>query len=223
MILQPGHLSLDDLQALHAGGVQLQLEANAWPAIEASAAVVQQAAAGDAPVYGVNTGFGKLASTRIGADDLAALQRNLIRSHSVGVGEPMAAPVVRLILALKAASLARAHSGVRPVVIHKLLDVFNAGLVPHIPSQGSVGASGDLAPLSHMTLALLGEGEFIVDGQRQPAAEVLRADQRHAGLHRAGAARAVQLRAGAGGSAGHRCVDGGRGPRQRRAVRPAHS
>jgi histidine ammonia-lyase len=87
----------------------------------------------------------------------------------------MAAPVVRLILALKAASLARAHSGVRPVVIQTLLDVFNAGLVPHIPSQGSVGASGDLAPLSHMTLALLGEGEFIVDGQRQPAAQALRA------------------------------------------------
>ena len=175
MILKPGHLTLDDLQALHAGGVQLQLDSSAWPAIEASAAVVQRAAAGDAPVYGVNTGFGKLASTRIGADDLAALQRNLIRSHSVGVGEPMAEPVVRLILALKAASLARAHSGVRPVVIQKLLEVFNAGLVPHIPSQGSVGASGDLAPLSHMTLALLGEGEFVVDGQRQPAAEVLRA------------------------------------------------
>ena len=101
MILQPGHLSLDDLQALHASGVQLQLEAGAWPAIEASAAVVQRAAAGDAPVYGVNTGFGKLASTRIGAEDLAALQRNLIRSHSVGVGGPMAAPVVRLILAQK--------------------------------------------------------------------------------------------------------------------------
>jgi len=175
MILQPGHLTLDDLQALHAGGVSLALAPSAWPAVEASAAVVQRAAAGDAPVYGVNTGFGKLASTRIGADDLAALQRNLIRSHSVGVGEPMAAPVVRLILALKAASLARAHSGVRPVVIQTLLDVFNAGLVPHIPSQGSVGASGDLAPLSHMTLALLGEGEFIVDGQRQPAAQALHA------------------------------------------------
>ncbi|MFY8084549.1 MAG: histidine ammonia-lyase, partial [Rubrivivax sp.] len=175
MVLQPGALTLDDLQALHAGEAQLQLEASAWPAIEASSAVVQRAAAGDAPVYGVNTGFGKLASTRIGADDLAALQRNLIRSHSVGVGEPMAAPVVRLILALKAASLARAHSGVRPVVIQTLLDVFNAGLVPHIPSQGSVGASGDLAPLSHLTLALLGEGEFMVDGQRQPAAQALRA------------------------------------------------
>jgi histidine ammonia-lyase len=175
MNLQPGRLTLEDLKALHAGSFQLELEAAAWPAIEASAAVVQRAAAGDAPVYGVNTGFGKLASTRIGADDLAALQRNLIRSHSVGVGEPMAAPVVRLILALKAASLARAHSGVRPVVIQTLLDVFNAGLVPHIPSQGSVGASGDLAPLSHLTLALLGEGEFMVDGQRQPAAQALRA------------------------------------------------
>ncbi|MFO0005638.1 MAG: aromatic amino acid lyase, partial [bacterium] len=114
----------------------LRIDPAALPAIEASAAAVQRAARGEAPVYGVNTGFGKLASTRIGAADLAALQRNLIRSHSVGVGAPMAAPVVRLILALKAASLARAHSGVRPVVIHKLLEVFNAGLVPHIPSQG---------------------------------------------------------------------------------------
>ena len=175
MILRPGLLTLDHLQALHAGGVQLELEPSAWPAIEASAAVVQRAAAGAAPVYGVNTGFGKLASTRIGADDLATLQRNLIRSHSVGVGEPLAPPVVRLILALKAASLARAHSGVRPVVIQRLLEVFNAGLVPHIPAQGSVGASGDLAPLSHLTLALLGEGEFIVQGQLRPAAEVLQA------------------------------------------------
>jgi histidine ammonia-lyase len=145
------------------------------PAIEASAAVVQRAAAGEAPVYGVNTGFGKLASTRIGADDLATLQLNLIRSHSVGVGQPMAPAVVRLILALKAASLARGHSGVRPVVIDTLLAVFNAGLVPWIPEKGSVGASGDLAPLSHLTLTLLGEGECWVDGQRRPAAEMLRA------------------------------------------------
>jgi histidine ammonia-lyase len=131
--------------------------------------VVQAAAAGDAPVYGVNTGFGKLANQRISAADLATLQLNLIRSHSVGVGEPLAPPVVRLMLATKAASLARAHSGVREVVIDTLLAVLNAGLVPLVPSQGSVGASGDLAPLSHMTLALLGEGEFLVDGQRRPA------------------------------------------------------
>ena len=103
MILKPGALTLEDLQALHQGGLQLALDPAALPAIEASAAVVQRAAAGEAPVYGVNTGFGKLASTRIGADDLATLQLNLIRSHSVGVGQPMAPAVVRLILALKAA------------------------------------------------------------------------------------------------------------------------
>ena len=175
MLLRPGHLSLDELQAIHAGGQPLLIDPAALPAIQASAAVVQAAAAGDAPVYGVNTGFGKLAGTRISADDLATLQRNLIRSHSVGVGEPLAPPVVRLMLALKAASLARGYSGVRPVVIDTLLAVHNAGLVPHVPSQGSVGASGDLAPLSHMTLALLGEGYFLVDGQRQPAGDVLRA------------------------------------------------
>jgi len=137
--------------------------------------VVQRAALGSAPVYGVNTGFGKLASTRISAQDLAALQCNLIRSHSVGVGPALPAAVLRLMLALKAASLARGHSGVRPLVIDTLLAVHNAGLVPYVPSQGSVGASGDLAPLAHMTLALMGEGEFVIDGRRQPAAAVLKA------------------------------------------------
>jgi histidine ammonia-lyase len=173
--LKAGALSLDDLLAIHRGGERIEIDASAWPAVRASAALVQAAAAGDAAVYGVNTGFGKLASTRIGAEDLATLQRNLIRSHSVGVGEPMAPEVVRLILALKAASLARGHSGVRLVVIESLLAAFNAGLVPSIPCQGSVGASGDLAPLAHMTLALMGEGECIVDGKRVPAADALRA------------------------------------------------
>jgi histidine ammonia-lyase len=146
----------------------------ALPAIQASAAVVRRAAEGSEAVYGVNTGFGKLASTRISEADLATLQQNLIRSHSVGVGEPLAAPVVRLMLATKAASLARGHSGVRPIVIDTLLAVHNAGLIPCVPSQGSVGASGDLAPLSHMTLALMGEGEFLVDGNRQPAEQALK-------------------------------------------------
>jgi histidine ammonia-lyase len=123
----------------------------------------------------VNTGFGTLASTRIAADELAALQLNLIRSHSVGVGDAMSPRVVRLILALKAASLARGHSGVRPVVIESLVGACNAGIVPWIPSQGSVGASGDLAPLAHLTLALMGEGECLVDGQRRAALPVLRA------------------------------------------------
>jgi histidine ammonia-lyase len=171
MLLRPGKLTLDELQAIHGGLQPLMVDPSALPGIRASAAVVQAAAAGDVPVYGVNTGFGKLASTRISAEDLATLQWNLIRSHSVGVGEPLAAAVVRLMLALKAASLARGYSGVRPVVIDTLLAVHNAGLVPFVPSQGSVGASGDLAPLAHMTLALMGEGFFLCeDGSRQPAA-----------------------------------------------------
>jgi histidine ammonia-lyase len=178
MLLRPGELTLDELQAIHAGAegrIQpLVIDPQALPGIRASADVVRRAAEGDAAVYGVNTGFGKLASTRISEADLATLQLNLIRSHSVGVGAPLAPAVVRLMLALKAASLARGYSGVRPVVIDTLVAVHNAGLVPYVPSQGSVGASGDLAPLSHMTLALLGEGEFLVDGARQPAADVLR-------------------------------------------------
>ena len=167
-------LTLDDLQRLHAGAATLVVDAAAREHIGASAAVVQRAAAGAAPVYGVNTGFGKLAGTRIGAADLATLQLNLIRSHSVGVGAALAPSVVRLVLGLKAASLARGHSGVRQVIVDALIAVHNAGLVPFVPSQGSVGASGDLAPLAHLTLALIGEGEFIVDGVRRPAAEVLR-------------------------------------------------
>ena len=175
MLLRPGFLSLDELQAIHAGLQPLMVDPAALPGIHASAAVVRRAAEGSAPVYGVNTGFGKLASTRISEADLATLQLNLIRSHSVGVGDPLGASVLRLMLALKAASLARGHSGVRPVVIDTLVAVHNAGLCPFVPSQGSVGASGDLAPLAHMTLALMGEGEFIIDGQRQPAAAVLAA------------------------------------------------
>ena len=167
--LKPGALTLEDLQALHAGGVTLVLDPAARAAIAASAAVVQAAAAGDAPVYGVNTGFGKLANKRISQGELAALQSNLIRSHSVGVGAPLQPAVARLMLAIKAASLARGHSGVRQEVVDTLIAVHNAGLVPYVPSQGSVGASGDLAPLSHMTLALMGEGEMLVDGRRVPA------------------------------------------------------
>ncbi|MGZ5252732.1 MAG: aromatic amino acid lyase, partial [Caldimonas sp.] len=173
--LEPGRLGLDDLQAIHAGGVALALAPAARAAIRASAAVVQAAARGQQPVYGVNTGFGKLASTRIDSGQLSTLQQNLIRSHSVGVGEPLQPAVVRLMLALKAASLARGYSGVRELVVDTLLAVHDAGLVPWVPAQGSVGASGDLAPLAHMTLALIGEGEMLVDGRRVPARPALQA------------------------------------------------
>jgi len=167
MKLIPGHLTLAQLADIAAG--QARLELDDWSAVDASAARVATAAAGDAPVYGVNTGFGKLASTRIAKDQLAALQLNLIRSHAVGVGAPMSPEVVRLMLATKAASLARGYSGVRGVVVQSLLDAFNAGFIPYVPAQGSVGASGDLAPLAHLTLALMGEGEALVKGQRMPA------------------------------------------------------
>jgi histidine ammonia-lyase len=166
--LVPGQISFAQLRNI-AAGAAVRLHDSSRAAIAASAAMVQAAAAGDAPVYGVNTGFGKLASTRISKADLATLQCNLIRSHCVGVGAPLAPRVVRLMLATKAASLARGYSGVRQVVVDTLVAVLNAGLVPYVPAQGSVGASGDLAPLSHMTLALMGEGEMLVDGERRPA------------------------------------------------------
>lgn len=171
--LIPGRLTLEDLQTLHTGGQAIGIAGSARAHIRASAAVVQKAAQSSDPTYGVNTGFGKLASTRISEDQLDTLQLNLIRSHSVGVGEPLAPPVIRLMLALKAASLARGHSGVREEVIDTLLKVHNAGLTPYVPAQGSVGASGDLAPLAHMTLALMGEGEMLHQGQRVPALPLL--------------------------------------------------
>jgi len=170
----PGTLGLAELTAIHAGGASLAFDPSFRAAVRASADVVAKAARGDAPVYGVNTGFGKLAQTRISASDLATLQLNLIRSHSVGVGDPLPAPVMRLVLALKAASLARGASGVREEVIDTLIAVHDAGIVPCVPSQGSVGASGDLAPLAHMTLALIGEGEVLQHGQRIAASDALR-------------------------------------------------
>jgi histidine ammonia-lyase len=173
LVINPGNLTLEQLHAIHAGVVQLSLPESSRPVIRASQAIVQAAADGDAPVYGVNTGFGKLANQRISKEQLATLQLNLIRSHSVGVGEALAPEIMRLMLVMKAASLARGHSGVREVVIDTLLAVHNAGLVPYVPAKGSVGASGDLAPLAHMTLALLGEGEMLVDGQRVPALPAL--------------------------------------------------
>lgn len=176
--LEPGSLTLDELRRIWRGGVQLALSADAITAMDRSAAIVQSIAAQDDPAYGINTGFGKLAQTRIPRNQLAILQRNLILSHSVGVGNPIAAPAVRLVLALKIASLARGYSGIRASVVQTLVAIFNAGLVPQIPEKGSVGACGDLAPLAHMTLALIGEGELrLGNGPVLPAAEALaRAD-----------------------------------------------
>ncbi|MBP2278750.1 histidine ammonia-lyase [Sphingomonas sp. PL20] len=125
------------------------------------------------PVYGINTGFGKLASVRIDTADLVTLQRNIVLSHAAGVGEAMPGPIVRLMMALKLASLAQGASGVRPSTVAMLEQMLVKGLIPVVPAQGSVGASGDLAPLAHMTAAMIGVGEIIVDGLFKPAAAAL--------------------------------------------------
>jgi histidine ammonia-lyase len=175
LTLQPGQLSLADLRAVWAGHLPLTLAADAWKAIEASAETVKAIVAKGDPAYGINTGFGILAKAHIPHDQLATLQRNLILSHAVGTGELLSDTVVRLILLTKIGSLARGYSGVRPVIVETLIKLYNAGIMPAIPSQGSVGASGDLAPLAHMTLPMLGVGQVRVNGELVDASEALRA------------------------------------------------
>src|SRR6202042_296373 len=130
-------------------------------------------AAQSEPIYGINTGFGKLANIRIDPADLSQLQRNLVLSHAAGVGEAMPAPIVRLMMALKVASLAHGASGVQPQTVHMLEAMLARDLIPQVPCQGSVGASGDLAPLAHMASAMLGVGDVVLEGAMMPAAVAL--------------------------------------------------
>ncbi|MDE2092215.1 MAG: histidine ammonia-lyase [Burkholderiales bacterium] len=171
--ITPGRLDAALLEQAAGGGARWSVAPSARAGIEASVQAVRELVARHAPVYGINTGFGKLAQTRIADDDLAQLQRNLVLSHSAGVGKPLAAPVVRLMLLLKAASLAHGVSGVRPQVIDALLALLDADVLPVVPEKGSVGASGDLAPLAHLSGVLIGVGEAFVDGQRVGAAQAL--------------------------------------------------
>src|SRR6476661_1310108 len=154
-----GKLTLGTLRRIARGEARVALDPATRSAIDASRAAVQQAVDHGAPAYGINTGFGKLAKTHIAHDQLERLQRNLVHSHAVGTGPLLDDATVRLVLVLKAASLARGYSGVRPEVIDALVALYNAGVLPAIPAQGSVGASGDLAPLAHMTLTLMAAGE----------------------------------------------------------------
>ena len=175
LVLKPGSVNLAQLEQLYKNESACALEKGCIPAIENSANIVAKAAAGDEPVYGVNTGFGKLASTRIAAEDTAKLQRNLILSHCAGVGEPLEQKTVRLVMALKLISLGRGVSGVSIGVINQLEKMLEHDVIPVIPSQGSVGASGDLAPLAHMAAAMMGEGEAIYCGNRMKGSDALKA------------------------------------------------
>jgi histidine ammonia-lyase len=172
IVVAPGQVGLDDLAQVLAGA-SVVLDPSCWPRVETASHIVAKAARADAPVYGINTGFGKLASTRIAADQTAALQRNLIVSHCCGVGPPTPEPIVRLMMALKIISLGRGASGVRRDVIEQLQAMLARGVCPLVPQQGSVGASGDLAPLAHMTAVMIGEGRAIVDGRIVPGREAL--------------------------------------------------
>ena len=174
LILQPGSVSLTVLERLYREGLAARLDDSYRAGIAASAARIDAISQGDAPVYGINTGFGKLASVRIPASDVATLQRNLILSHCCGVGKPLPLPVVRLVMALKLLSVGRGASGVQPGTVAMLEALLEKGVLPVIPEQGSVGASGDLAPLAHMTAVLMGEGEAWLNGERLPGGEALR-------------------------------------------------
>jgi histidine ammonia-lyase len=173
LVLVPGAVPLADWRSIYRGATP-RLDPASAPVIAESAAAVARILAKGQPVYGINTGFGKLASIRIGDEDLATLQRNIVLSHAAGTGEPSPVPVIRLMMALKLASLAQGASGVKPETVALLEAMLLKGLTPVIPAQGSVGASGDLAPLSHMAAAMIGVGEIIYKDRRWPAAEALR-------------------------------------------------
>jgi histidine ammonia-lyase len=157
-------LTLSDVRDALAGPVAVTLTAEAEARIERGAATIEQLVAAGDPIYGVNTGFGRLASERIGAEHLERLQVNLVRSHAAGIGELLPLPVVRLVLLLKIASLAAGHSGIRRQTVALLSALLEADILPAIPRQGSVGASGDLAPLAHMSLVLIGEARPLSTG-----------------------------------------------------------
>ena len=174
----PGHLSLQDLKLVHEQPVRLELDPQCKHLVDQSTAVVNQVIADGLVVYGINTGFGLLANTKIETEELETLQRSIVLSHAAGIGSMMAESTVRLMLLLKVNALARGNSGIRYEVIQTLLTLLNREIYPLIPLKGSVGASGDLAPLAHMSVLLLGEGEARYRGEVISAKAALK----HAGL-----------------------------------------
>lgn len=171
--IQPGQMTLQQLREVYSQALKIELPDTANAAIEASVACVNQVVAEDRTVYGINTGFGLLAQTRIKHEDLESLQRSLVLSHATGLGEAISDDLVRLIMVLKVNSLARGYSGIRRQVLDALIQLINHEIYPQIPLRGSVGASGDLAPLAHMSAVLLGEGKARYRGEWISARQAL--------------------------------------------------
>jgi histidine ammonia-lyase len=168
-------LTLNDVwNVAHEGGPTVSLAEANKKKMEESRSFIQKQMDDGLTVYGVNTGFGFMSQTKIDKKDIVQLQKNLIRSHCVGIGDPFSIEETRAIMLLRANALARGHSGIRPVVVEKILEFLNAGIIPVIPQKGSVGASGDLAPLSHLALAIIGEGSVWMDGKPHPTEKVLK-------------------------------------------------
>ncbi|HEX7398767.1 MAG TPA: aromatic amino acid lyase, partial [Candidatus Limnocylindrales bacterium] len=169
VVLTGADLTIDDVEAVARGGTPAHLDVHARARMDEARAVVERLVAAGEVVYGITTGFGDLATTYIPPADARQLQENLLVSHAVGVGAPLPRDVVRAMLLLRANTLALGHSGCRPVLVDRLLAFLEAGIHPVVPSQGSVGASGDLAPLAHLALPLIGRGEVEMGGQVMPA------------------------------------------------------
>src|SRR5256714_1063227 len=174
MELNGQRLTLTDIAAVALGHATVEIASSARPRILASRRLGEEIIARDVAVYGVSTGFGKLSDVRIPRDALGELQLNLVRSHACGIGRPLSEPEVRAMMLLRANVLALGFSGIRLEVIQLLIEMLNHGLHPIIPEKGSVGASGDLAPLAHLALALIGEGDAFLGGARIPSATALK-------------------------------------------------
>ena len=170
--IRPGQMTLSQWQQIYTGA-SIALDRSCLQAVDASARTVREIVNRGEPVYGINTGFGKLATIRIPDAELNHLQRNLVLSHSAGVGEPTPRSIARLMMSLKLANLAQGVSGVRRSVLELLEQLIHRDLIPVVPCQGSVGASGDLAPLAHLTAAMLGVGKMFVEGREMAAADAL--------------------------------------------------
>ena len=173
LLLDGETLSLEEIRDVARGGVHVELAPKALARVERARALVDRVAAGEAAAYGINTGFGTLAEVRIDRKDLRTLQRNLLLSHAAGVGTPLPVPEARALLLLRCNVLAKGYSGIRPRTLQLALDMLNRGVIPVVPERGSVGASGDLAPLAHLALVLIGEGEAFVGTERLPGRAAL--------------------------------------------------